>query len=291
MKLLENKNALITGGGRGIGKAVALDFASAGANVAVVARTKRELDQTVEEIEKFGVKGLAIQADLSNLEQLKKCTEIYFDHFDKYDILICNAGMTQAASIVEFPIEKAQNLFDLNIMGYYGMIKYIVPNMIEHSGGNIQMTSSVQGNVFFLPKKAAYSASKAAITAMGKCLSPELKPHNISINVILPGGVETRMTQYLREKGQIMPTVPPEEVSPIYLFLATEEAKQNGYGGKVIDQMKLFDFLSDVKDLSGDTQFNIKKVYKEMKDDMKKDHALMFRKNKELVEFLLTFKR
>ncbi len=291
MKLLENKNALITGGGRGIGKAVALDFASSGANVAVVARTKNELDQTVKEIEQFGVEGLAIQADLSNLEQLKKCTEKFLDYYKKCDILICNAGMTQAASIIEFPIEKAKNLFDLNIMGYYGMIKYIVPNMIKYGGGNIQMTSSVQGNVFFLPKKAAYSASKAAITAMGKCLSPELKPHNISVNVILPGGVETKMTQYLREKGQIMPTVPPEDISPIYLFLATEEAKKNGYGGKVIDQMKIFNFLPEIKEFVEEKPFNIKKVYKEMKNNMKKDHALMFRKNTELIEFLIKFKR
>lgn len=176
MSLLEGQNALITGGGRGIGKEVALDLASVGANVAVAARTKSELDQTVKEIEDFGIKGLAIQTDLSNLVGIQKCAEEFFNKYKKCDILICNAGMTQASPIVEFPIEKAQKLFDLNIMGYYGMVKYIVPNMIEYGGGSIIMTSSVQGNVFFLPNKVAYSASKAAITAMGKSLSTELKP-------------------------------------------------------------------------------------------------------------------
>jgi NAD(P)-dependent dehydrogenase (short-subunit alcohol dehydrogenase family) len=154
------------------------------------------------------------------------------------------------------------------------------------------MTSSVQGNVFFLPNKVAYSASKAAITAMGKSLSKELKPHDISVNVITPGGVETSMAERLREMGQQMPmTVPPEAISPIYVFLVTKEAKNNRYGGKVIDQMKLFEFLPDIQDFIEKKDFDIKYVYEEMKSNLKKQHAKIFRNNQELIDFLLRFKR
>lgn len=292
MALFENKNVLVTGGGRGIGKEVALDFASRGANVAVSARTEKELIQTVTEIENYGVEGFAIPSDLSTIEGIHRCAKTFLDHFGRCDVLVCNAGMTQVASIVEMDIERAKKLFDLNIMGYYGLIKFIVPNMIDNKAGSIIMTSSVQGNVFYPPKKAAYSASKAAVTAMGKCLNTEFKPHGISVNVILPGGIETSMADRLRKWGQQMPvTDPPEAISPIYLFLATEEAKKNRYGGEIIDQMKIFEFLPQIKEHVGEGDFNIKTVAKEMKGAMKKTNAKMFRKNKELIDFLLRFKR
>ena len=107
MKLIEGKNALITGGGRGIGKAVALEFAKNGANVAVAARTKSELEKTVGEIENHGVLGLAIPTDLSTLEGVEECAKEYFDKFKKIDILVNNAGMTDYSTVINTPIERA----------------------------------------------------------------------------------------------------------------------------------------------------------------------------------------
>jgi 3-oxoacyl-[acyl-carrier protein] reductase len=202
MNLLEGKNAIVTGGGRGIGRAVALDLARKGANVAVTARTKAELDKIVEEIIKFGVEGLSIPADLSTLEGVTNCTTTYFEAFETIDILINNAGMSQVASITDYPIHLAQKMFNLNIMSYYAMVKEVTPKMIDQKSGNIVMTASVQGNVYFPPKKVAYCASKAAISAMGKCLNLELKPYNIIVNVLTPAGVETKMAEDLRKWGQ-----------------------------------------------------------------------------------------
>ena len=200
-KLLEGKYALVSGGGRGVGRAAAIEFAKHGANVGVTARTKTELDQTVDEIEKYDVKGLSIPADLSTLEGVANCAATYFKNFDECDILVNNAGITQFADLVDYPIEKVQEIFNLNIMGTYALTKEVLPKMFEHGGGKIIMMSSVQGNAVFSSKKVAYSTSKAAITAMAKCLQAEVKKQNIQVSVILGGGVQTRMYEQLVSWG------------------------------------------------------------------------------------------
>ncbi len=291
MKLLEGKNALVTGGGRGIGKEVALDLANSGANVAVAARTKTELDQTVMEIEKYGVKGLAIPADLSTLEGVSTCAKDYFTIFKSIDILINNAGMTQVSSLVDYPIEKAQKLFNLNIMGYYAMLKEILPSMIERKSGSIVMTSSVQGNIYFLPKKVAYCTSKAAVSAMGKTLSVELKPYNITVNVVTPAGVETKFTEDLRKWGQQMPiTVPPEETSPAFVFLASDLAKRK-YKGRVVELHTICDFLPILRKEFGGKELEAREVVKLAEVFIKKDQFKVLKKNSDLINFMLRYKR
>jgi len=291
MKLLEGKNVLVTGGGRGIGREVALDLAKNGANVAVTARTKVELDQTVGDIEKFGVKGVTIPADLSTLEGVSNCVKIYFDNFDTIDILINNAGMTQVASVVDYPIEMAQKMFNLNIMGYYAMLKEVLPKMIEQKSGNIVMTASVQGNIYFPPKKVAYSASKAAISAMGKCLNLELKPYNIIVNVLTPPGVETKFAEDLRKWGQQMPiTFPPEFISPAYLFLASDLAKKK-YNGRVVELHTICDFLPVLQDEFGEKELDHKELVKLAEEKIKKDQFKVLKRHSELVSFMLQYKR
>ena len=291
MKLLEGKNALVTGGGRGIGREVALDLARNGANIAVVARTKAELDKTVEDIEKFGVKGFAITADLSTLEGVRDCSKNYFDNFDTIDILINNAGMTQVSSVVDYPIEMAQKMFNLNIIGYYAMIKELIPKMIEQKSGSIVMTASVMGNIYFPPKKVAYSASKAAVAAMGKCLSLELKPFNITVNVLTPGGVETKFAEDLRKWGQQMPnTVPPEFISPAYVFLASDLAKKK-YQGRVVELHTICDFLPVLQDEVGRKDIEKKELTEIAEEKLKMDQYKVFKSNIELINFMLKYQR
>ncbi len=291
MKLLEGKNALVTGGGRGIGREVAIELARNSANVAVTARTKAELDQTVGEFEKFGVKGLAIPADLSTLEGVSNCAKIFFDEFETIDILINNAGMTQVASIVDYPIEMAQKIFNLNIMGYYAMLKEVLPKMIEKRSGNIVMTSSVQGNTYFPPKKVAYAASKAAIVAMGKCLNLELKPYNITVNVLTPPGIETRMADDLRKWGQQMPVIfPPELISPAYVFLASDLAKKK-YKGNIVELHTICDFIAILKDEFGEMELDPKELVKLSEGKIKLDQFKVLKQNSELVSFMLQYKR
>ena len=291
MKLLEGKNALVTGGGRGIGKAVALDLARSGANVAVSARTKAELDKIAEAIKNFGVNGLSIPSDLSTLEGVSNCANIFFDTFDTIDILINNAGMTQVGSITDYPIEMAQKLFNLNIMGYYALVKEVAPKMIEQKSGNIVMTASVMGNIYYAPKKVAYVTSKAAVSAMAKSLSSELKPYNIIVNALTPAGVETKMAEDLRKWGQQMPiTVPPEVISPAYLFLASDLAKKK-YKGKIVEINKIVEFLPVLQKESGDKDLDHKELVKLAEGKIKPDQFKVLKQNSELVAFMVNYKR
>ena len=291
MKLLEGKNALVTGGGRGIGREVALDLAKNGANVAVSARTKEQLDNTVQEIEKFGVNGIAIVVDLSTLDGVRECAKHYFENFDTINILINNAGMTHVSSVVDTPIENAQKLFNLNIMSYYALLKEVLPKMIEQKSGSIVMTSSVNGNVYYPPKKVAYSTSKAAVSAMGQCLSVELKPYNINVNVVTPAGVETKMAEDLRKWGQQMPiTVPPEFISPAYLFLASDLALKK-YKGRVLELHIICDILPTLSEAIGVKEIEFRELKVLAEGKLKKDQLKVFKKNSELIDFMLKYKR
>ena len=291
MKLLERKRALVTGAGRGIGKEVALDLARSGADVAVAARTRVELDKTVEEIENFGVKGLAIPVDLSTLQGVSSCANTYFDNFTTLDILINNAGMTHVSSVIDNPIERVQKLFNLNIMSYYALIREVLPKMIKQKSGSIVMTSSVNGNVYFPPKKVAYSTSKAAVSAMGKCLSTELRQFNINVNVVTPAGVETKMAEDLRKWGQQMPiTVPPEYISPAYLFLASDLAIKK-YRGRVLELNIIVDLLPILQEEVGGRDLELKELTKLASEKFRKNQFKIYRKNSELIDFMLKYKR
>ena len=135
MTLLKGRNALITGGGRGIGRAVALEFAKNGANVAVTALEADELAKTVGEIEKYNVKGLSIPRDLTNIEEIKDVIKKFYDNFESCDILVNNAGMSYYCSMLDVSLEKAVKLFNLNLIAYYAMIKLILPKMVEKKSG------------------------------------------------------------------------------------------------------------------------------------------------------------
>lgn len=290
MKLVEGKSALVTGGGRGIGKAVALDFARNGAHVAVSARTKSELDQTVTEIEKHGVRGLAIPADLASPEGVMKCARECLKEFSGCDILVANAGMTQISPVTEYPLEKAQQLFNLNIFGTYAIVQQLLPAMIEKGGGKIIMTSSVQGNMFFSAKKVAYSTSKAAVSAFAKSLHYEVTAKNVQVNAIIMGPVKTKLSDDLVKWGQQMPRRDlPEEVSPIYLFLASDLAKKK-YRGRLVNHFLLRDLLTKLRSQIGGVDFKIKEIVDSTRGQLGKEMHAYLRKNPELVDFLLRYK-
>ncbi len=290
MKLLEGKKALVTGGGRGIGRATALEFAKNGADVAVASRTESELNQTLKEIKNYGVKCIAIPVDLSSIEGVKECANKFLETFKRCDILVNNAGMTHFATVVEYPLEKAVKLFNVNFISYYAMIKLILPGMIEQGGGNIILTSSPQGTVYFSSHKVAYSASKAAVMAMGKCLQNEVGRQNVRVNVILPGAIHTQMMEDLIEWGQQFPEkVPPEEIAPLYLFFASESSKRK-YKGKVINQLMLNEIMSYIRAEFGSKEYEIKEIVNLMKDTLNKEQHTMLRKNQELFDFMLKYK-
>ncbi|MFW9902674.1 MAG: SDR family NAD(P)-dependent oxidoreductase, partial [Candidatus Thorarchaeota archaeon] len=164
--LLDGKCALITGGGRGIGRAVALEYAKNGANIAITALEAEELNNTLDEIEKFNVKGISIPADLTNINDIIKVADEFFRNFHSCDILVNNAGMSYYCPMLDASLEKAVKLFKLNLIAYYAMVKLMLPKMVEQKRGNIIMTASVHGNMFFNPNQVAYSSTKAGVSAM-----------------------------------------------------------------------------------------------------------------------------
>jgi short-subunit dehydrogenase len=162
--------------------------------------------------------------------------------------------------------------------------------MIEQGGGNIILTSSPQGTVFFSSHKVAYSASKAAVMAMGKCLQNEVGRQNVRVNVILPGAIHTQMMEDLIAWGQHFPEkVPPEEIAPLYLFLASESSKRK-YKGKVINQLMLNEIIKIIQKKLGKKGYEIKEIVELMRETLKKEQFAMLRKNQELFEFMLNYK-
>ena len=288
-KLIEGKNALITGGGRGIGKAVALEFAKNGANVAIIARSEDELNKTIREIESYGVKGLSIVADLSTVDGINACADNYLNHFEVCDILVNNAGFSQYHSILEYSIEEFQYLFNLNVMSYFLMTKRMLPGMLEQKSGKIIFTSSGAGTSFFPAKKFAYAGTKAAEAAMGRCIHAEFQDQNIHVNVVCPGVVETKIVEYNREWGLNYPEgEPPEAIAPMYLFLASNATKRP-YKGRVINEWAFPGLLSDLKKNVDNSDFDIKDLLKSMKEKLNKEKYSLFRQNQELVEFMLKY--
>jgi 3-oxoacyl-[acyl-carrier protein] reductase len=289
MKLLEGKNALITGGGRGIGRAVALEFARNGANVAITALEANELEETLREIEKYEVKALSFPSDLTKIKDIQEVVKEFFDNFKKCDILVNNAGMSYYCSMLEVSLDKVIKLFKLNLIAYYAMVKLIIPDMIERRSGKIIMTASVHGNMFFNPNQVAYSSTKAGVSAMGKCLHNELNPFNIQVNVILPGAIQTKLYEDSAERGQITPDpISPEAIAPVYLFLASNLSSKK-YKGKIINQMLLFDLLPKVKKEMYNIDINIKELTNSMKSKLRKDEYILFRKNQDLIDFLIKY--
>ena len=263
--LLNGKNALITGGGRGIGKAVALEYAKNGANIAITALEENELFEVINDVRKFGLEAISIPADLTKIKDIEKVANEFFKHFKSCDILVNNAGMSYYCPMLDVSLEKAVKLFKLNLIAYYAMNKLILPKMVEKKSGNIIMTASVHGNMFFNPNQVAYSSTKAGVSAMGKCLHNELNPFNIQVNVVLPGAIQTKLYEDSAMRGQIAPEpISPEAIAPIYLFLASKLSSRH-YKGKIINQMLLFELLSKIKIKVNHKDFNIKEITKSMK--------------------------
>ena len=289
MTLLEGRNALITGGGRGIGKAVALEFAKNGANLAITALEAGELAKTVKEVEKFKVKGYAIQADLTDIDEIKRVADEYSKKFDTCDILVNNAGMSYYCSMLDVSLEKAVKLFKLNLIAYYAMVKLMLPKMVEQKRGNIIMTASVHGNMFFNPNQVAYSSTKAGVSAMSKCLHNEFNPYNIQVNVVLPGAIQTKLYEDSAERGQIAPEpISPEAIAPIYLFLASDLSARH-YKGKIINQLLLYDLLPKIKARVNKLDFDIKEITRSIKSELRKGEYSLLRKDQDLIDFLIRY--
>ena len=197
MQTISGKTALITGAGRGIGRATAIAFAKEGINVGLVGRTLENLQNVAEELKEFDVKVAIATADVANIESITAAVESIRAELGAIDILVNNAGISKFGKFLELSPEDWTNIVDVNVKGVYYTTRAVLPEMIERQVGDIINISSTAGQKG-APITSAYSASKAAVIGMSESLMLEVRKHNIRVVTLTPSTVATDMAVELQ---------------------------------------------------------------------------------------------
>ncbi len=228
---LKDKVALVTGGARGIGRAIALTFAKEGANI-VVADVNLEIAQkTALEIEGLGRIALALEMDVTNYDLVEAGINKILDKMGKVDILVNNAGITKDNLVLRMSQAEWDAVINVNLKGTFNCIKAVSRPMVKQRSGRIISIASIIG-LMGNPGQANYAASKAGIIALTKTIAKELASRNINANAVAPGFIQTEMTAKLPEdiKKKMLEAIPlaklgtPQDVANLCLFLASDES-------------------------------------------------------------------
>ncbi|MBC7915910.1 MAG: 3-ketoacyl-ACP reductase [Pyrinomonadaceae bacterium] len=190
METLAGKNALITGAGKGIGRALSIALAKEGVNVALLARTATDLQTVANEVENEGVKAVIITADVADINSVNKGVESAVASLGNIDILVNNAGIAAFGSFLELPPEEWEKIIKVNLFGVYYTTRAVLPSMIERKTGdivNISSTAGLRGGA----QTSAYSASKFALMGLSESLMQEVRKHNIRVTTLTPSTVAT----------------------------------------------------------------------------------------------------
>ena len=230
---LSGKTALITGAGRGIGKACALALAHAGANIALGLRDILSGSEVVHDIRAMGREVIPLQMDVGNLEQIDQAVADATDHFGKLDILVNNVGVAPGNLPENVTEADFDTMIDLNVKGLFFTSQAVGKVMIKQKSGRIINISS-QAGFISLPEETIYCMTKAAVNHLTKCLAVEWAPHNINVNAVAPTFIETPGTDpYLadpKNKKEVIGNIPlgrigrVHEVSGAVVFLASPAA-------------------------------------------------------------------
>ena len=200
--MFQNKNAIITGASRGIGKAIAIELAENGCNLFLLSRTKSDLEKVKREIlKKHNIKISCHPIDIGNFESVKKVFNEIINEANKIDILINNAGITKDNIIARMSINDWNEVININLTGYFNCCKNIIRHMIKNKDGRIINISSIiglNGNI----GQTNYAASKAGLIGLTKSLSKEVGSRNITVNSVAPGFIKTSMTEILDESSK-----------------------------------------------------------------------------------------
>ena len=230
MKLLEGKVALVTGAGRGIGKAIALRFAQEGANVAFTDLAINEaVEETVKELEAMGVKAKAYASNAASFDERHEVVKQIVEDFGRIDVLVNNAGITKDGLMMRMSEAQWDAVIAVNLKSAFNFIHAVTPIMAKQRGGSIINMSSVVG-VSGNAGQCNYSASKAGMIGLAKSIAKEMGPRGIRANCIAPGFIITEMTNQLSQeiKDQWAQQIPmrrggtPEDVANVALFLASD---------------------------------------------------------------------
>lgn len=202
MQRLLDRVAIVTGGGRGIGKSVALAYAREGADVAVVARTRGEIEQAAGEIAALGRRSLAIETDVCNPQDVQRMVQTTLDAFGKVDILFNAAGSRAVAPSEELPYADWKRVIDVNLGGSFLCSQAVAKPMMKAGYGKIIMVGSMQAHSG-APFRAAYSASKTGLIGLTRSLGVEWAKYGINVNILSPGYHETDIILHQIKIGQL----------------------------------------------------------------------------------------
>ena len=230
---LAGKTALITGGSRGLGKAMALALAEAGARLALVGRNLGTLKQTADAVRQAGAESAIFKADVANESDVLKLEEQVARDFGRVQILINNAGMNIRKSVTDFTLAEWRQVLDTNLTSVFLMCRAFVPQMKGQGYGRILNLTSIMSHVS-LPGRTAYSASKSGLLGLTRALALELAPEKITVNGISPGPFATEMNTPLMQDQKInaefLSRIPlgrwgkVEEVGQLAVYLCSEDA-------------------------------------------------------------------
>ncbi|MCK9274941.1 MAG: glucose 1-dehydrogenase [Syntrophales bacterium] len=248
---LQGKVAIVTGGSRGIGRAIALGFAKAGAKVVLTSRKINDLEANVAEIKSFGGEALALQSHLGKMEEISKVVDTVMEKYGRIDILVNNAGASPAMGTVLDSDERLwDTIMNLNIKGLYFLSQAAAKIMKNQGGGKIINVASVDG---FKPEPgvSVYSISKAGVRMITKAFAMELAPYNIQVNTIAPGPISTKMLdshwfhlseeEAKKEKEELAGITPmkrigdPDEIVGAAFYLASEASSYTTGAEIVVD--------------------------------------------------------
>jgi meso-butanediol dehydrogenase/(S,S)-butanediol dehydrogenase/diacetyl reductase len=229
----QEKAAIVTGGSRGIGRAIARALTMEGATVALIAKNMETGNGAAAQIEADGGKEFFLQADVSDKDQVLRAVRETVQRLGRVDILVNNAGIHTQAPFEQETRSDWQTLFEVNVLGTVFPSQAVVPHMIEQGGGRIVHISS-KAAVVGEPGHVAYSASKGAVLSLTRAMAVDLAPHNITVNAVCPGPVVTDMLlaavpdaagrQALAQKAPLGRLGQPEDVAAAVLYLASDGA-------------------------------------------------------------------
>lgn len=232
MKELSGKIAVVTGGSRGIGKAIALELAENGANVVInYSKDSKGAQEVAENIRNKGIDCLTIKANVSSASEVENMVETIIERYGRIDILVNNAGITRDSLLARMKEKDWDDVIDINLKGVYNCTKSVVKIMMKQRWGRVVNISSVVG-ITGNPGQTNYSAAKAGIIGFTKSCARELASRGITVNAVAPGFIRTDMTDKLRNeiKKELESKIPvgrlgkPEDVAHTVLFLVSSKA-------------------------------------------------------------------
>lgn len=233
MGQLSDKVALVTGGGRGLGRAIALAYARAGADVAVASRTRRQIDEVADAIRALGRRALAVEVDVCDPRSVARMAQATRQEFGRIDILVNSAGVAGVERLSAMSDETWDVVIKTNLYGTFYCCREVVRMMIQRQAGSIINIASVAG-VKGVPGFSAYGASKGGVIALTKVLALEVARDHVRVNAIAPGYFRTDMNATTFDDPELGPRIvksiplrrvgQPEEIGALAVLLASDEA-------------------------------------------------------------------